>query len=50
MPLYHMNVRTESHIADTWDVESESLTARRVEMARFIGELLKDRAPQRSSP
>jgi hypothetical protein len=44
MPIYHINVRTESHIADTLDVEKESLTDLRIEMARFVGELLKDHA------
>jgi hypothetical protein len=44
MPIYHINVRTESHIADTLDVERESLTDLRIEMARFVGELLKDHA------
>jgi hypothetical protein len=44
MPLYHINIRTESHIAATLDVEEESLTDLRLEMARFVGELLKDHA------
>jgi hypothetical protein len=44
MPLYHINVRTESHIASTVDVERESLTELRLEMARYVGELLKDHA------
>jgi hypothetical protein len=44
MPIYHINVRTESHIASTVDVERESLTELRLEMARFVGELLKDHA------
>jgi hypothetical protein len=44
MPIYHINVRTESHIASTVDVERESLTELRLEMARYVGELLKDHA------
>jgi hypothetical protein len=44
MPVYHINVRTESHIASTVDVERESLTDLRLEMARYVGELLKDHA------
>jgi hypothetical protein len=44
MPIYHINIRTQSHIADTLDVERASLTALRIEMARFVGELLKDHA------
>jgi hypothetical protein len=44
MSIYHINIRTESHIAATVDVEMENLTDLRVEMARFVGELLKDHA------
>jgi hypothetical protein len=44
MPIYHINVRTESHIASTVDVERESLTELRLEMARYVGELLKNHA------
>jgi hypothetical protein len=44
MPVYHINIRTESHIANTVHVEKESLTDLRLEMARFVGELLKDHA------
>jgi hypothetical protein len=42
--IYHINVRTESHIATSVDVEMADLTALRLEMARFVGELLKDHA------
>jgi hypothetical protein len=44
VPIYHINIRTDSHIADAVDVERESLTELRVEMASFVGELLKDHA------
>jgi hypothetical protein len=44
MPLFHINIRTDSHIANTLNVERESLTDLRLEMARFVGELLKDHA------
>jgi hypothetical protein len=44
MPVYHINIRTESHIATTVDVERDSLTELRLEMASFVGELLKDHA------
>jgi hypothetical protein len=44
MPAYHINIRTESHIADSVDVEMESLKDLRLELARFVGELLKDHA------
>jgi hypothetical protein len=44
MPTYNINIRTESHIADTLQVDKESLTELRLELARFVGELLKDHA------
>jgi hypothetical protein len=44
MPKYHINIRTESHIAETVDVERNDHTALRIELARFVGELLKDHA------
>jgi len=44
MKNYNINIRTESHIAETLKVESHDLTGLRVELARFVGELLKDHA------
>jgi hypothetical protein len=44
MPTYRINIRTESHIADTVTVEKENLTDLRLEMATFVGELLRDHA------
>jgi hypothetical protein len=44
MPTYNINIRTASHIADTLKVEKVDLTGLRLEMARFVGELLKDHA------
>jgi hypothetical protein len=44
MSVYNINVRTASHIADTHQVEKTDLTELRVEMARFVGEMLKDHA------
>jgi hypothetical protein len=44
MPNYHINVRTESHIASTVTVERDGHTELRLEMAKFAGELLKDHA------
>jgi hypothetical protein len=44
MPAYHINIRSDSHIADSLDVEAESPTDLRLEMASFVGELLKDHA------
>lgn len=44
MPSYRINLRSESHIADTFTVEHEDLTALRIEVARFVGETLRDHA------
>jgi hypothetical protein len=44
MPTYNINVRTALHIADTTTVERTTLGELRLEMARFVGELLKDHA------
>lgn len=44
MAEYNINIRTESHIADTVKVEKDDLTGLRVEIAAFVGELLKDHA------
>jgi hypothetical protein len=44
MPRYNINVRTASHIADTTTLERFTLDELRIEMARFVGELLKDHA------
>lgn len=41
---YNINVRTDSHIATTVAIEKDSHTDLRMEMARFVGELLKDHA------
>jgi hypothetical protein len=46
MPRYHIELRTQSHVATTLDVDREDLTELRVEMARFVGELLKDHSAQ----
>lgn len=44
MKNYNINIRTDSHIAETLSVARDDLTGLRVEMARFVGELLKDHA------
>jgi hypothetical protein len=44
MKNYNINILTDSHIAETLNVESDNLTDLRVKMARFVGELLKDYA------
>jgi hypothetical protein len=46
MATYQIELRTESHVAETLKVERDDLTALRVELARFVGELLKDHADQ----
>jgi len=38
MKNYNINIRTDSHIADSLNVESDDLTGLRVEIARFVGE------------
>lgn len=44
MPLYHIELRTADRVWDTIDVERDDQTALRIEVARFVGELLKDHA------
>jgi hypothetical protein len=44
MPRYNINVRTASHIANTTAIERSTLNELRLEMARFVGKLLKDHA------
>jgi hypothetical protein len=44
MSHYNINIRTQSHIADSVPVETESLPDLRLEMAKFVGELLRDHA------
>ena len=44
MPHYHIELRTADQVWETLDVESEDLEALRLEMARFVGELLHDHA------
>lgn len=46
MAAYHINIRTESHIADSLEVAMDDLTELRLELARFVGELLRDHAEQ----
>jgi hypothetical protein len=46
MTTYFINLRTESHIAIAAEVEMESLTELRVEVASFVGQVLKDHAEQ----
>jgi hypothetical protein len=46
MPRFHIHLRTESHVADTLSVDHGDHTALRVEVARFVGETLRDHARQ----
>ena len=46
MPSYNIELRSISHVATTLEVERDDLTALRVEVASFVGELLKDHAQQ----
>jgi hypothetical protein len=46
VPRYHIEVRTESHVATTLDVDRDDVESLRVEMARFVGQLLSDHASQ----
>jgi hypothetical protein len=43
---YNIELRSLSHVSTTLEVERDDLTALRVEVARFVGELLKDHAEQ----
>jgi hypothetical protein len=44
MPLYHIELRTAGQVWETLDVQRDDVPALRIEMARFVGELLKDHA------
>jgi len=46
VPRYNIELRTISHVATTLEVDRDDLTELRVEVARFVGELLKDHAAQ----
>jgi hypothetical protein len=46
VPKFHIALRTESIVSETLDIERENLTDLRIELARFVGELLKDHANQ----
>ena len=46
MPRYHIQVRTESHVKTAVEIERDDLTALRIELAQFVGELLRDHAEQ----
>ncbi|WP_446741030.1 DUF6894 family protein [Sphingomonas sp. ACRSK] len=46
MPRYFINLRTGSHVASSTEVKREDLTKLRLELAKFVGEVLKDHAEQ----
>ena len=46
MPLYHIELRAADRVWETLDVERDDLAALRLEMATFVGDLLKDHAEQ----
>jgi hypothetical protein len=41
---YYIGLRSETHLNETLEVEREDLTALRIELARFVGDLLKEHA------
>jgi hypothetical protein len=46
MANYHIELRTHERVWDTVDITSADLEALRIEVARFVGELLRDHAMQ----
>lgn len=44
MPLYNFELRTQNRVWETISVEREDITALRIEMATFVGDLLKEHA------
>jgi hypothetical protein len=46
MARYNIELRTDTHMAETIVVEREDIAELRIEMARFVGELLRDHAAQ----
>lgn len=46
MPRYRIELRTETRVWETQSVESSDLTILRIEVAKFVGELLRNHAGQ----
>lgn len=44
MPKFSIQLRTDSHVWDTVVVEREGMDSLRLEVAAFVGELLKEHA------
>ena len=46
MPVYNIELRNAERVWETLRLERDDVTGLRIEMARFVGELLKDHAGQ----
>ena len=46
MPRFHIELRSTSHVASTVEIDRDDLESVRIEVATFVGELLKDHAGQ----
>lgn len=46
MPRYQINLRTAERVWDTLAVEKKDIRGLRVELARFVGQMLRDHAEQ----
>jgi hypothetical protein len=46
MPHYNIELRSADRVWETLDVDRDDIAALRVEMARFVGQLLRDHAEQ----
>lgn len=46
MARYNIELRTESHVSEALVVDSANLTQLRIEVAMFVGDLLKEHAQQ----
>ena len=46
MALYNIELRTDTRVWEALEVESGTVSALRVEMAKFVGDLLRDHAEQ----
>lgn len=44
MPNYHIELRSQDRVWETLDIERDGHDGLRIEMARFVGELLHDHA------
>ena len=46
MPRFNIELRTETRVWDTLEIERDDHTSLREELARFVGEMLRDHAGQ----